>query len=173
MEVNQRLAAAEQAVAAKAEVEDEVVALIKNLEEAASKEEEELAKIKDQQKLMKEALDAVKVQLDAFITAHLDDEKKKRTELDSAQQQSAGQRQSLEAELILKREALVASNKSLVTLSLFFFLVLMGFFLWCIWASMQKLPLAVVSRIDSAHMYPEEEMSMAWMVMDEFGWFGD
>lgn len=38
---------------------------------------------------------------------------------------------------------------------------------------MQQLPLAIVSRIDSAHLYPEEEMSMGWMVMDGFGWFGD
>lgn len=108
-----------------AEVEDEIVKLIKNLEEAASREEEE-------QNLMKEALDAVKVQLDAFITTHLDDEKKRKTELDSSEQQSAARLQSLEAELILMREALVASNKGLVTLRLFLFLVLMGFFLWCI-----------------------------------------
>lgn len=93
-----------------------------------------------------------------------------KAELDS--EQTA--RQRLEGELAVTREALVASNKKLaigLTLAklLFLFLALIVVF-WSLGTSSQ-LPLAVVSRIDSAHMYPEE-MSEAWLTMDEFGWFG-
>lgn len=160
---------------ATAEASDEIVALTRELE--ASKEE--LAKARDEQKLTKEALDAAERLLGAS-NASLD---KKTTELESATAELDSEksvRRGLEVELVVTREALVASNKELSSglvrlgrlLPLFFVLFLaMLVFFWCIWASMQ-LPLAVVSRIDSAHMYPEE-MSIAWMTMDEFGWFGD
>lgn len=87
-------------------------------------------------------------------------------------------RQDFEAELATTRDALVASNKGFFSgpaVALFLLLLALSFILWSIyllwstWTSIQ-LPQAVVSRIDSAHMYPE--MSEAWMTMDKFVWFG-
>lgn len=90
----------------------------------------------------------------------------------------------LEAELAVTREALVVSNKKLsnglmqakqLVLPIFLLLLAVSLMLlWLAWTTTTsiQLPLAVVSRIDSAHMYPEE-MSEAWMTMDEFGWFGE
>lgn len=88
-------------------------------------------------------------------------------------------RQAFEAELATTREALVASNKRLFggpAVALLLLLLALNVLLWFIylpwstWTGIQP-PQAVVSRIDSAHMYPE--MSEAWMTMDKFGGYGD
>lgn len=88
-------------------------------------------------------------------------------------------RQAFEAELATTRKALVASNKRLFSgpaVALLLLLLALNVLLWFIylpwstWTGIQT-PQAVVSRIDSAHMYPE--MSEAWMTMDKFGGYGD
>lgn len=88
-------------------------------------------------------------------------------------------RQGFEAELAARREVLVVfkNNKLsngralalLLLLLALIFLLWSMFLFWYIWNRMQ-LPLAVVSRIDLVHMYPET--SEAWMMMDKLGWFG-
>lgn len=90
-------------------------------------------------------------------------------ELDSERRAQQG----LEAELVVTREALVVSNnkssyRPTLARRLMIFLPVLFFLHWFIWTWMQ-LPLAVVSRIDSAHVYAE--MSEAWMTMSEAGWF--
>lgn len=106
-----------------------------------------------------------------------------KAELDSDQTAQ----QILEAELVVTREALVVSNKKLsnglirakllflLLLLLILLLLLAVFFVlcWFAWTTTRsmQLPLAVGSRIHSAHMYPEET-SKAGMIMDEFRWFG-
>lgn len=124
----------------------------------------ELESTESELKLTQETLVATKARLDGKAT-ELEGIK---AELDF--EQTA--RQRLEGELAVTREALVASNKKsaiglMLAKLLFLFLALIVVSL----GTSSQLPLAVVSRIDSAHMYPEE-MSEAWMTMDEFGWFG-
>lgn len=100
----------------------------------------------------------------------------KATELESIKMELDSERraqQGLEAELVVTREALVVSNNKssngpTLARRLMIFLFVLFFLHWFIWTWMQ-LPLAVVSRIDSAHVYAE--MSEAWMTMSEAGWF--
>lgn len=183
-EVNLRLTAAK--AVARAEADDEIITLTKNLEEskkelATSKEEsvtmkEELAKARAEREMALETLDgaerrlgAIKARL-AWKTTELEEAK---AELDSEQTARRG----FAANVIVTHQALVASNKKLskglllARLLILVLLLVLAFFFCSAWTSV-VLPLAVVSRIESAHMYPEA-MSMAWMAMDEFGWFGE
>lgn len=132
------------------------------------KSKTELARAKKELKSSRARTDGMATDLDRII-AHLNAERTAR--------------QGVNAELAVAREALVASNKKLsngLTLTLLLWLlalvllglVLLGSFYlcWSIWTNMQ-LQLAVVSRVGSAHMYPK--LSEDWMLMDQFGWFGD
>ena len=186
VQVDLRVATAKAESRAKAG--DEISALTKALEESekelnGSREELERTKADLENAKMevaraknesKSALEALEAQLGA-TKVRLDDKVTEigsiKTELDSEKRS----RQGFEAELGMTREALVVSNKkklpSGLTLAwrLPIFLLVLFFPLRFIWTWMQ-LPLAVVvSRIDSAHMYPE--VSEAWMTMNEFGWF--
>lgn len=101
---------------------------------------------------------------------------RKATELEGIKMELDSERSArhgLEEELVVSREGLVVSNNKssngpTLARHLKVFLLVLFFVHWCIWTWMQ-LPLTVVSRIDSAHMYAE--VSEAWITMSEVGWF--
>lgn len=140
------------------------------------KSKTELARAKKELKLTKETLEtqqgATKARIDGTATSF----ECIKAELNF--ERTA--RQGFEAELAARREVLVVfkNNKLSNGRALALLLLLLAlifplwpmFLFWYIWSRMQ-LPLAVVSQIDSVHMYPET--SEAWMMMDKLGWFGD
>lgn len=155
----------------------ESIAAKKDLETTKAdleKSKTELARMKKELKSMQETLKTQQCENAARIRGMA-------TDLDRIIAQQIAERtarQGFEAELAVARDALVAYNKkssngptlALLLLLLALFLLGSSFLLWSFWTSMQ-IPLAAVSRVDSVHMYPK--WSEAWMVMDEFGWFGD
>lgn len=133
----------------------------------------ELERARKELKRTRETLEGAEIQLDA-TKAGLDGIATNLERIKAELNSERTTRQVFEAELATTREALDASKKRWVALLLLLLalnvLLWSIYLLWSTWTGIQ-LPLAVVSRIDSAHMYPE--MSEAWMTMDKFGWFGD